>query len=266
MRNYPAETPVAFNVPMQDVGGTPLVATGYSYAVMNEMGVEIIPTTAVSVTGSPTSIALLIPADKNELAVDKTAGLRTIRSQITTANGVYTRLDRYTLTAEARLEVPRNSFQTYEEALVEATNVPNLTWGSMSDYDRQLGLMAAHERLIRNGYRVREPSEVDRFRYLDYTSGWSIKPHNWPVMTYEEWMIFPEDFRTAMRRAQIVEANVILSVDKIADRRRLGLLSETIGESSMMFRSGKPIDMGLSNMTMAYLSRYIDMRVTVTRS
>lgn len=266
MKNYPADTLVSFSVPLKNADGAQVVATGYSYRVLNEEGTELVPSTSISVTSLTKSVTVPVPADKNSLASGALGGVRVIVSTITTAAGVVDRRDRYTITPIVRLELFRNSFQTYDEALIEALQMQGLTWGRFTDADRELGLITAHYKLTKLGYRVREPSDVDRFRSVGWGEDWVIKPEAWPLMEASRWADLPVNFKTALKRAQIAEANDMLGGAVAASRRREGIMSETIGESSMMFRAGKPVDLGISTSAMAYLQGFLDFRVTLTRS
>lgn len=75
----------------------------------------------------------------------------------------------------------------------------------------------------------------------------------------------PERFVSAFRLAQVLEADTLLGGEEESIKRQRGVLSETIGESSMMFRTGKAIDAGVSARTLRALRGYVDYSVRVGR-
>jgi hypothetical protein len=94
-----------------------------------------------------------------------------------------------------------------------------------------------------------------------------ITPRMWPLMTEDLFAQYPEAFREALKRAQVVEANQILTGDGYASRRKAGLMSESVGESSMMFKAGvRPLDLGISREALDYLTGFLNNRITTTRA
>lgn len=94
-----------------------------------------------------------------------------------------------------------------------------------------------------------------------------ISPRMWPLMTTALYSRYPTVFTTALCKAQVCEANVILTGDPIGDKIRSGLFSEKVGESSMMFRSGLgPLKTVVDRKTLEYLSGFTNNRITTTRS
>ena len=75
-----------------------------------------------------------------------------------------------------------------------------------------------------------------------------------------------EEAREAAMQAQLAEANDVLEVDSIAERRRQGLILETIGEVKQMFSSIIPAQMAVSSKAMSYLSRYLASGKKIGRS
>jgi hypothetical protein len=159
-----------------------------------------------------------------------------------------------------------NSFQTYPEAIQLSREIPGLVaWGAKTDIERSAALVEAYERLIRLGYRIPRP-EVDTMDRIDSGLALDLSPRHWEIMTIGDFDGLPARFTRALRKAQIAEAEDILGGDVIAGRRKAGLLSESVGESSMMFRTGKPLNLGISGAALAYLTGYINIRMTTVRS
>jgi hypothetical protein len=95
-----------------------------------------------------------------------------------------------------------------------------------------------------------------------------ITPRMWPLMTPEIWTIYPDYFKEALNRAQIIQANFLLTPNSAADRRRDGVFSEKIGESSIMFKNGvRPLDEDtVCRPAMNVLAQFLNTRITTTRS
>lgn len=260
---------IELTIPFTDLGGEDVTPTAMTRAVLDEKEVVLSAATAVALPNPVgTEIIVTISAALNTLAVGAVQGLRTVEVVLTTPTGPVVQRLSYIIRAAARLIPLKNSFQTWGEAELYATEIPNLlSWQTYDEFDRQTAMIHAYRKLTRYGYFVRWPKDIDDQRYLQPFSDRRIAPHHWPVMTSEQWLTwYPEEFRAALRRAQIIEADVIVGGDKVNDKRRLGILSESIGESSMMFRVGKPLDLGMSDAALRELTGYIDLRVTLTRS
>lgn len=286
LKSYPENVAVSITVPFLDFNGDAVVPTAVNYRVTDEAGTELVPLTAAPgfVSGA-TSATITVPANQNVLlsvlpppppgTYDErklpTRGIRVVEVQMTVAGGSILEItERYIVTKNllTQLQLVVNSFQTYDQALLERANMPKLVgWDIASDNDRISALQEAYFRITRLGYRVKHPSFLDSppAGGRDFWPDDLIPPRYWPVMTPDRFMRYQQSFRTGLYRAQIAEADVILNGDKIAARRRDGLLSESIGESHMMFRTGKPLDLPISRQAIAYLHGFIDWRYSTTR-
>ncbi len=266
MLKFAAGSSATIAISLMDPNGAPLVPTALSARVVDEEGVEIIAPYSVPNTDGDLEIEITVPAASNALSQGVTA--RTVELTITTAQGTVIRYESYLIEARAVFTVPTSSFQTYIQAAVTADTMPNLyEWERAADPERQRALMEAFFRLTRIGYRIRKRDDLEQNVVSDYlTIDEMIPPLAWQDMTINRWNVLPQRFRTAIRRAQIIEANEILRGVRPDDKRRMGILSESIGESSMMFRVGKPLDLGISALALRELTGYVDMRVTTTRA
>jgi hypothetical protein len=202
-------------------------------------------------------------------AHNNAAGGRVVRLYVESVSGTHTVEETYVLRAANRLEFLKNSFMTYTRAQVLATEIPRLdSWNMAAKEDREAALIEAFTRITRLGFRVKWPEDIEIQGYL-MSHFWDrqiIKPENWPHVTTEIFGAWPEAFSRGLQKAQIVEADQLLQGDVVGSKRRLGVMSESIGESSMMFRPGKPLDLGLSRQALEYLTGYLDLRMTLTRT
>ena len=267
MNKFAAGSSVSLTVSLKNEAGVSYGATNIAYTAVNEIGATK-ASGSQSVDGSLASVAITLDAASNAIADDAEGGFRRVTFTLTTNDGTVRSEQSYLLIAAVRLDPPYNSFQSFEEAMIESLSMPTLTWDAFDETTKTTALLEAYRRITRLGFRFRDPNDFSRFESVSgiVEDGWVIAPPTWAVLDQEDWDDLPDAFKKALRRAQIVEANEMLTGNPVSDRRRDGLLSETVGESSMMFRSGRPIDMGLFTGTLNELRGYLDFRVTTTRS
>lgn len=270
MQSFASGYDVTLIIPLVDLNGTAVVPVALSASAIDETGATVMGATAIPVTLPMTSVSVTVPAASNTLAAGVLTGARTVTVAITTAQGVVPATASYLVKAPLVLSVPSASFQTYEEALVESSTMSHLTgWASSSADSQKISLIEAYKRLTMLGYLVR--NNENNYNVMDFMPGYNIvgeaiSPRHWTDMTLSKFNSLPARFRTALKRAQIAEANEILLGVDTTGKRRLGIMSETIGESSMMFRTDKPLDVGLSSAALKHLTGYLDTRVTLTRT
>lgn len=266
MKIYSPGAAVTEIVRFVDQNGDPVVPTAASVRVIDGTGVELVGSTPVVFAPGDTEIEVLVGGTHNMLQDGESQAIRVIELTMTTAAGAIVAFARYIIRAAQRLVLLKNSFQTFDEALLEATDMPRMSgWSIADDQSKMASLIEAHDRLTRIGYRV-QTSYATSMSRLKLGEADVISPLAWPEMTVDEYIGLPARFRRALRRAQIAEADVVLNGDVIAGRRRAGLMSESIGESSMMFRPGKPLNFGVSEQALAYLSGFVDIRVGLGRA
>ena len=266
MKTYPVGVDIAVTIPFIDLNGDPVTPTGLSVRVLDEDGNQVMPPTSVTLTPGETDLTHTIGSAYNSLATGVIKGLRVVELSMTTSGGVIPSVVMYMIQRNSNLVILDDSFQTYEQALVLASQMPALIgWDGATESERKNALAEAFRRLTTIGYRIRRPEDVDTQNTIPDTDE-VIQPRYWPIMTLERWGLLSDRFKIAIKKAQIAEANEILRGDIVGDKRRSGLLSETIGESSMMFRSGKPLDLGISASALSYVTGYVETRITITRS
>jgi hypothetical protein len=94
---------------------------------------------------------------------------------------------------------------------------------------------------------------------------WAYLITNIGLLTAAEIEALPALFLQALRMAQIAESDSILGGDPVGELRREGLMSKTVGESSQMYRPGKPLVMPVSDRAMRYLAGYVRRSLVVGR-
>jgi hypothetical protein len=270
MKSYPSGVAVSLTFPLVDFKGDPVTPTGLSVRVFDENEIEVVGSQSIVFNPGDPEIEFTVSAIANTLSGATRIGYRQVELIMTLAEGSYTVSQGYGVKANVQLGVLENSFQTFGNALVLAETMPNLSgWIAATDSDRIAALIEAFTRLTRFGYLVKWPRDPDAQNSIAWFDSRNeiIVPRLWTMMSVERFMtLYPEAFRLAIRKAQISEANQILSGDIIADKRRAGIVSEKTGESSMTFNSSKPLNLGISQQAFQYITGYIDIKITLTRS
>lgn len=268
MNSYLAGTSVALTIPFVDANGATLVPTGLTYTLTDGEGDVIVSSTVVTFQPGDTETIITVSGPNNALAVGNVAEARVLTLNVTTTEGLTVIETPYAVKLTSLLSVPNTSFQSWAQAQVEMIQmgaVPNFSAASRSD--QESALIEAYIRLTRFSYEILEGYDVyGQINWPGETSAYSIRPVDWAEMPSDQFDAYPAAFRQAIRRAQIAEADDVLTSGSPNDRRRLGLLSESIGESSMMFRTGKPAEMGASPAAMRYISRYVRRGATIGRA
>lgn len=218
-------------------------------------------------------VTIVTSGETNTLAEGMSRDIRVICLKIMTTEGGTEFLEyTYGISVADPLEVGVNSFVTYRQAQRLAMDIPKLNnWEKLSAAQRISALMEARTRICRLSFDLGK-IQLDMTRQ-DYVVQAAGKPRvvkvgeifgvdegavNLSDLTKEEFENLPEAFRQALAVAQVAEADDILEVDSIADRRRQGLILETIGEVKQMFSNVLPSSYrSISSKASGYLSRYL---------
>jgi hypothetical protein len=148
-----------------------------------------------------------------------------------------------------------NSFVTYNEALLLAREMSETESFDAAQREARIAVLAeAWRTLVRLNYDL--PDDYDRImsRVTDFPGA---DPGDLTEMTAEEFLALDPLFIAAIKRAQVAEAIERLGGRSVADARAKGLLSSTIGEVSQMYRSGRPIDVGVSPRALKELRGFV---------
>lgn len=264
MQLYPADYQVTVNVLFTDLNGTavtPVEVRAKLYdgedQVVEDLGI-------ISFAPGATNVDIVILGDFNALEAGELAAVRVLRVEIETAAGIIRRAHSYAIEGEFRLALMVNSFQSVEAAELTARDLPNITSWAIADAEqRQAALITAYARLTRIPMKYDIPLETGAIRHPE--DFYVILPRDWVEFTEAEFLELPADFRRALRRAQVIEANDLLVGDDAKAKQRMGILSETIGESSMMFKSGT-LDMSVSREALKALSGYVYYNFRIARA
>lgn len=229
--------------------GASLTLTGLDYALYDAVGTELVARTSVpGFNGSNSQSTVTISAASNTSS--KRRDVRQAKFWLINAEGERIVNSVYILKGdELQLSVPSESFQTFPEAVATRLNMPDaLTYyDALPDETKVTALEAAFLRLQNLTFNI---AGTDGLPLSDIAE-----------MSPSAFRALNPKFILALQRAQLVEADVLVEASPIAEKIRQGIISETIGESSMFFRSdGKTIDSKiphLSDKAYPYLSDWI---------
>lgn len=267
MNSFRSGSEVSVRFDNLDSLGAPIEPSGASYRVLSETEEVLIETTSVDLTSGAEEWTITIPGQYNSL-VDQRAALRVVEFTLETSSGSVVKTHRYVVESN-RVVVPgETSFMTFDEALLESHYMLDVdTWLAASEKDQRSSLIQAHQNLLKLRYTLKN-SERDSQEYLNLGLAhdpFSVHSVDLNKMSLTEVKEASLRLFKALCKAQIAEADYILGGETIDDKRKIGILSESVGESSNMFRTGKPLQLAVGNKALGHLSGFIDWSYRVRR-
>jgi hypothetical protein len=275
MKLYPENYDVAITVMFSDGSGMAVAVSQVTAVLYDGDDQQLSDLGSIPLDPGLSAVNIIIPAADNVLGVSETAAARILRVELTTAIGILRQSFNYIIEAESRLELLNNTFISLESAEVMARDMPSLkAWAAADDDKKAAALINAFARLSRVQLRYAK----DHLTQEGGTTSrpWPpgrdlcdqdvvIRPGEWAKKTKEEFLAMPPVFRKAVRSAQLIEANDILTDDPIATRHRAGVISETIGESSVMLRGGR-LELGVSLDALRALTGFVYYNIRTARA
>lgn len=247
---------VVFDLTLSD-----LTATALEYRVVDHDGEELVARASTAYTPGDQTKTITVPAALNALPVGVVAAARTVYLYITGTGGAAgeVRLSQsYRIVAEDDLPVPSASFQSLASADMIAADLLDVTaYTGASDSDRAAALRQARDNLCQLHFRF----EVDKQRASYGIGGGVFERDGFDLgeVTLSELNALPAEFRSALKRAQVLDAAWILGRlgDDVAAQRDQGLVSITIGESSRTYTRQKPPRSAASPRAVRVLSAWL---------
>ena len=267
MKLYPENYQVAVDFGFTDLNGADIVPTEVRAVLYDGNDELVVDFGSLPFTPADGHKEIVIPAAFNVLGAGELSAARILRVALVTAAGTIRRSHSYLIEGDFRLALMVNSFQSMEAAEILARDMVNLSgWAAATDDRRYAALIDAFNRLTRipMKFKVNEPTDIYR-RSEAFAEETVILRSAWPDITEDEFLTWPAYFRKALRQAQLAEANEQLEGDPIGKKHRAGVISETIGESSIMLRGGK-IDHGVSQASLGFLSGHIYYNHRIARA
>lgn len=243
--------------------GEAIVPVSASFKVYDDTGVEL-GSEAIAVTGNECEIVVVVPGADNVIDAAALNGARTVVLTVVSADGQFDLSETYLLERPGFLAVPEMSAMTVQQSVMLSATMRQVVtevWAHTDDHDRRAALMEAWSRISKFSFRP--------WRSTDDAAAAPDRLLNSQFRTNElslaDWQALPEHFKTALKRAQFIEACVILEGDPTWDRRVDGLISKTVGESSEMFSGKKPLISSISPKALRELKGYMRRSVRIAR-
>ena len=159
--------------------------------------------------------------------------------------------------------------KTVHDAHVWRAEVIELLDGGAATFEAGRLSAREHERLsqitaLSDIYRYKLFTD-EPFDHVEFEAIADIIPYGFEDMTKAQFEDLPPRFLRDVKLALVVEANEVLGVESAQEKRRSGVLSDTVGETSQMFRSGRPMDTIIGNRAMSHVKRWVDTAWRVRR-
>lgn len=267
MKRYPVGAPVTVKIPITNFYNEAVTPTAISLRVLDEDGDIIVNIPVIGFSPGDVDVTYTVSGVNNTVDAGEALCLRVVEITIVTASGTFIQSASYMIALETQLIIPQNSFQTYNRALVMADSILKLSnWDLADRATREIAMIEAFQKITSFRYQIDDSGWQDVSHLSNFGAFAAISPQDWRYMNKDYFDSLPDHFLTALRKTQVIEANEIMNLSNPDDSRSAGIMSEKIGESSMMFRVGKPIELGMSKNSMKLMRGYIDSRVGLARA
>lgn len=256
-RQFTAGKPAKISIVLVDDMDTAVVASAVTWTLFNEVGEEL-------ATGTASNFTAEDPAAVVELTVEQTstevpAAAREIVLQCETADGAVEVREAFLFVSSAPLKVCVNSFQTPTEAVLTRAEIARLeAYDAASKMQRTAAMIEAYRRILRVSVQIPQAFDINNI-------AWCQRRVPLARLTESDFRRLPQGFLTAIRRAQLVEANSLLAVNTVEQKRREGVVSETIGEASMFLSSKPYLNLPISRATYEELKAFVVLVIEVAR-
>lgn len=204
---------------------TPLTLTDFEYQVLNAQG-EILEDYTTPNGFDPAAASTVVTVEQALNQSSDKVDIRQVNVRLITSDGTYNQTVYYKLLGDqTKLTVMVDSFMTFPESVVVRAKMSD----RLEYYDELTDALKANalENTFRTFHKV-------AFKPMGYA------PQNQPMyidgLSESQFRALPTDFQLALKRAQLFQADALVESSPILDKIRHGIVSETIGESSMFFK------------------------------
>lgn len=252
MDTYRANSTISLVIPLVNDEGVTLTPISVNVRVIDEVGAEVMPNSVSEFVLGADTVSVVINQTYNTLSTGALKGMRVIELTTTAADGSTDFIQYpYILEVESGLVMMVNSYQTLNQAKLVATDMAELAaWESAKDAQLKAAMIEAYHR-------------IGKLKFID--SGFDDWIPSINKLSAADFATLPPLFITAIRRAQVAEADAILGGDPIAKKREEGLMSDSVGQSSIMFRPGKPLALGISKQALNQLGGWVTFGMRIGR-
>jgi hypothetical protein len=267
MQSYQPGTDVPLTFDL--VGEQP---TALRWRVLDENEVVLQDWTAADLPDG-TSLTLVVPAALNQLPAQALRALRGIELEVTTALGAWLSTQVAMLKAGTVLLAGFNTFQSYFQALFLIEGQPadfTSGWNSAERDARESALVEAHQRILQLPIALEFGSDQSRMT-SDSWLGARRSERLLRNLAPADVLLLYAPLLTALRLAQVAEADDVLNIDSPRAAGNAGMTSLTVGESSQTWRQGatgssKPMEYPVCPRALAHLQRWLRYSGAIGRS
>jgi hypothetical protein len=161
-----------------------------------------------------------------------------------------------------------NTFQTYAQAILLAEDfTPDSMagWVANGRENREKALIQAFRRIMQCPIGAHYEDQQSMLTQ-DASFLRSFGPYMLRNQTPAQILALYPPMLADLCRAQVMEADDILSADPVMEARQNGLVSTTNGESSQQFLAVKPLDLPVGSRAMKNLQRWVRFNTRIGRS
>ncbi len=252
--SYRAGLPVTLYPEFTDYEGSAIVPVASTYTLYGKDGV-LASAQPVDLYSSERP-QLVIDATYNQLSPGATIGYRRVEMTTQDENGkTYVSDITYLIKSEAGLEVGTNSFALMPELIMVSADMIHLRAFNSADQDEQISaLIQAWNNLGQLPVKFEDLQDTDS----------SQKGSTQELIDTDISLLAPKTYQRLLR-AQVIEADDVLGGNPIEARRRLGLISDSSGESAHFFRTSKPLNLPCCRAAVDELRGILNWNVKIGR-
>ncbi|WJW83864.1 hypothetical protein QU516_17135 (plasmid) [Moellerella wisconsensis] len=250
-----------------------------TYSVYDGEGSELAKDVKINIKSGDLSASFSVSESLNTLN-DSDKDMRIVTVKTKTATGMVAEFDHYyAVMASLNLIVPKQSFIPLMKAKLAAMDMYDADdFLLLSDHTQRQALIEATSKIkamsfsLKRIYKISDteydrPQNILTTNTLPFYLAGDFRRNiiDFTELTDEQFASLPEYFLNDLAQACMIEAVSIIKTNGAADAREEGLLSESIGETTNMYRTGRSATQALSRKTWRLLGRYIDGTIRLSR-
>lgn len=268
MQSYKSGSGITLTFSLVSDSGVALTPASLSWRLLDEVGAELEAWSADFAPTTPTTAQVVIPSSLTSIV--GTRAVRIVELEATGPDGSVEVLTK-TFLIQGRgvstLVFGVNTFQTYGQAYLlssEFIDSQVTNWTTATRESQEQALMQAFQNILQLPIKTGAAQGWDK-SYLQNDGVIASSFGSLKHMTPAQMMNLPLLLSTALKKAQLVEAVDVLTVDPMAEIREAGVLSVKVGESSQFFRAVKPIEFPVCKAALACLQPWLRITAKVGR-
>jgi hypothetical protein len=257
-RQFTAGKPAKISIVLVDDMDTAVDASAVTWTLYDDRGNQLYTGASSGFTASDAAAVVELTAEQT--TIDDPLAAREIVLECETASGAVEVREAVLFVSSAPLAVAVNSFQTATEAVATRAEIARLDgYDAAAKAQRTAAMIEAHRRILRVALQIPQAFDINNI-------AWGSRRVPLARLTEADFRKLPEDFQRAVRRAQVIEANQLLEINTVAQKRREGVVSETIGEASMFLNSKPYLNLPISRETYEELKQFVVLVVEIARA